>query len=138
MKQYGRTVNFAEECALLLFHRDPDLAVVVLVLGAVLKPAGVAIQLHIDACGDLVVGVRGQPLGEDLLVQSLEGLGHPASTGEHRPGMGRDGAGGEAIGDLLGRIVVVGDKIQAFFESEEGQQEFAEWKAQEETKRENR
>ena len=69
MKQYGRTVNFAEECALLLFHRDPDLAVVVLVLGAVLKPAGVAIQLHIDACGDLVVGVRGQPLGEDLLVQ---------------------------------------------------------------------
>ena len=25
--------------------------------------------------------------------------------------MGRDGAGGEAIGDLLGRIVVVGDKI---------------------------
>lgn len=60
MKQYGRTVNFAGECALLLFHRDPDLAVVVLVLGAVLKPAGVAIQLHIDACGDLVVGVRGQ------------------------------------------------------------------------------
>ena len=75
MKQYGRTVNFAGECALLLFHRDPDLAVVVLVLGAVLKPAGVAIELHIDACGDLVVGVRGQPLGEDLLVQSLEGLG---------------------------------------------------------------
>ena len=67
LKQYGRTVNFAGECALLLFHRDPDLAVVVLVLGAVLKPAGVAIQLHIDACGDLVVGVRGQPLGEDLL-----------------------------------------------------------------------
>ena len=53
LKQYGRTVNFAGECALLLFHRDPDLAVVVLILSAVLKLAGVAVQLHVDAGGDL-------------------------------------------------------------------------------------
>ena len=38
--------------------------------------------------------------------------------------------------DALASILL--PKIQAFFESEEGQQEFAEWKAQEETKRENR
>ena len=97
--------------ALLFFHRDPDLAVVVLVLGAVLKLAGVAVQLHIDAGSDLVVGVRGQPLGKDLLVQSLEGLGPPAGAGEHRPGVGRDGTGGEAVRDLLGGIVVVGEEI---------------------------
>ena len=42
-------------CALLLFHRDPDLAIVVLILSAVLKLAGVAVQLHVDAGGDLVV-----------------------------------------------------------------------------------
>ncbi len=45
------------------FHRDPDLAVVVLILGATLKLAGVAVQLHIDTRSDLIVGVRGQPLG---------------------------------------------------------------------------
>lgn len=96
---------------LLLLHGNPDLAVVVLILGAVLELAGIAVQLHIDACGNLIVRVRGQPLGEDLLVQPLERLGHPAGAGEHRPGVGRDGAGGEAIRDLPGGIVVVGDEI---------------------------
>ncbi len=38
--------------------------------------------------------------------------------------------------EALARVLL--PEIQAFFESEEGQQEFAEWKAQEETKRENR
>ena len=67
--------------------------------------------IEIDARSNLIVGVRGQPLGEDLLVQPLERLGHPAGAGEHRPGVGRDGAGGEAIRDLPGGIVVVGDEI---------------------------
>ena len=38
--------------------------------------------------------------------------------------------------EALARVLL--PEIQAFFESEEGQQEFAEWKAQEETKREKR
>ena len=53
-----------------------------------------------------------------MLVQPLERLGHPAGAGEHRPGVGRDGAGGEAVRDLLGGIVVVGDEIRSIFSNE--------------------
>lgn len=42
-------------------------------------------------------------------------MGHPAGAGEHRPGVGRDGAGGEALRDLPGGIVVVGDEIMSLY-----------------------
>ena len=94
-----------------LFDRDPDLAVIVLVLGAFFKPAGVAVQFHVDARRDAVVGVVGQPLGKDLLVQPLQRLGHPPGAGKDRPGVGGDGAGGEPCRDLFGGVVVVGNEI---------------------------
>lgn len=55
--------------------------VVVLILCAAFKLAGIAVQFHIDAGSNLVIRVRGQPLRENLLVQALERLGHPAVQG---------------------------------------------------------
>ena len=98
---------FSPASVLLLFHRNPDLAVVFPVLRTLLRLAGIAVHFHIYAGSDLVIGVRRQPLGKNLLVQPLQCLRHPPGTREDRPGVGRNGPGGKAIGNLSGGVIKV-------------------------------
>ena len=76
-------------------------------LRTLLKLAGIAVHFHIYAGSDLVIGVRRQPLGKNLLVQPLQCLRHPPGTREDRPGVGRNGPGGKAIGNLSGGVIKV-------------------------------
>ena len=65
------------------FHGNPNFTVVALILYSVFKLTGVAVHFHINAGCDFIVRICGKPMRKDLLVQSLEGLGHFPGAGEH-------------------------------------------------------
>ena len=91
----------------LLLDGDPDGAVVV---GVGHFPVHAVVPLHGGVPAEFVVGVAGQPFGEDAGVHALERLGVGADAVEHGPLVARELVDDHALGDGASGVPA-GDQI---------------------------
>ena len=96
---------------LFLFDRDPDLGIIIFIIGSLRILVRRVIHLNAVSCRKFIILQCGKPFREYLCIDVLQCIRERATAGENRPCKRRDHPYGKPVRNICRRMIHICDQI---------------------------